>query len=255
MTQTIILMFGLLIFWHTLLPLQRSVRPQAELVHRFENGAGDDATIEATLDLAERIRQSGDMAAIRLCTKDPLPLALFTNAISPTLMVARTLTGSASILTPEQIFYLRSEDCLSSNDLAGAGELWFIPKGAALPPSIESVKYCQVQYEPSVADSTIKRKRNYRAALHQLLGKLRANPEAVGVIMGNYYDRPSPRLKRNLVEAQRYLEQNGLPKTRYFVRLHIWTGNYPGDEATEPVYPNMFLVQLTVGCNQKRFSF
>ena len=224
MCKVMALLIGLVILPHNLQqPIQDGALPRAELIHRFEHGAGDDAVMEATIDLANRIKESGDKVAIRLCSKDPLPLAMFTNAISPTLMVAKNL-GHVPHLTPDNILYLRAEDCMGPNPLIAAGELWVIPKGANLPSSVESLKYCQLQIKNVASESTIKNSRGYRTVLQKLSRNLRDNPKLAAIIIGNYFRTPRPDLRRNLLNAEKMFERDGTPPNQNFIRLQILDG-------------------------------
>jgi hypothetical protein len=83
------------------------------------------------------------------------------------------------------ISLLRSEGCLSHNPAIAVTEFWAIPKGATPPPSVESIRSSQAQLEVVRTEDTIKSAKGYRAALQQLAAKLRAKPEAAGVIVGN----------------------------------------------------------------------
>jgi len=145
--------------------------------------------------------------------------------------------------TPERVLFLRSEDCLGSNRAIAATEFWIIPKGAALPSSVESIKSSQVQIDSLGTQRLTENARAYKAALQKLPTKLRAKPEAVGVVIGYYYNQPSLAMKRRLAEARKMLEQSGLPRDRYFVRLAAWTGEQAVDPPDpEPKYPSVFVI-------------
>jgi hypothetical protein len=249
MWKAMAMMLGLMLLSSNLQPpTQEKISPRAELVHRFEYGAGDDSIMEATLDLASRIKEHGSRVAVRLCSKDPLPLALFTNAISPTLVVAKNL-GFVHNLTTQDILYLRSEDCMSSNPLASAGELWVIPRGASLPSSVESVKYCQLLINNVASAASIKSSQDYRAKLKELASKLSDNPRLILIVIGNYYENPRPILKQNLYQARKFFQQSGLPKSQYFVRLQLWTGSYSGNPSEPELrYPNIFVAEILNDC-------
>ena len=80
-------------------------------------------------------------------------------------------------------------------------------------------------------------------ALQKLSARLRANPDAVGIVLGYYYKQPSRLMKLRLHEVQRTLKAAGLSEDRYSVRLAPWTGEY-GDDDPEPRYPSLFVVEV-----------
>jgi hypothetical protein len=87
--------------------------------------------------------------------------------------------------------------------------------------------------------------RSYQAALQKLSAKLRANPGAVGVVVGYYYKQPSLMMKRRLRGVQKMLERSGLSPERYFVRLAPWTGEQAIDPSDpEPKYPRLFVMEI-----------
>jgi hypothetical protein len=237
-------MLGLLLSSSASLPRQASVRPEAKLVHRYENRCGYSCAQELAIDLGGVYgKNPNDTVAVRLCSKEPLPVALSTSAAAYGYVIS-ILEGSYGY-TPERVLFLRSEDCLGSNRAITATEFWVIPKGAALPSSAESMKSNQVRIDPLGMEGLIGSARTYRAALKKLPTRLRGNPEAVGVVVGYYYKQPSLVMKRRLREVRKMLEQSGLPQDRYFVRLAPWTGEQAFDPPDpEPQYPSVFIIEI-----------
>jgi len=240
------LMSGLVLSSGVLFSRQESVRPTAKLVHRYERACGYSCTQELAIDLGGvHANKPDDMIAVRFCSKESLPLALSTSAAAYGYVIS--LLTEIYKYTPERILFLRSEDCLGSNTTVTAAEFWAVPNGAALPASVESLKSSQVQSEPvgTEAPST-KGTRNYRTAARELTAKLRARPEAVGIVLGYYYRSPTPAMRRRLREVKALLEQSGLPQDRYRVRLMPWTGEHSVDPPEpEPKYPSLFIVEVT----------
>jgi len=75
--------------------------------------------------------------------------------------------------------------------------------------------------------------------------KLRAAPEAVGVVVGYYYKNPSLVMKRRLREVRKMLDESGLRQNRYFVRFVPWPGERSDDRPeAEPRYPSVFVVKV-----------
>jgi hypothetical protein len=50
-------------------------------------------------------------------------------------------------------------------------------------------------------------------------------------------------------ESERFLEQAGVPRQRFFVRLKPSASYDPGYPRPEPKFPVIFAVQITEACN------
>src|SRR2546423_15188817 len=87
MNKVLTVTLGLLVCFSTSLS-QESRRAEAKLVLRAYIG-GDFLHVieEAALDLKEYAAEPGDTAALRDCSKEPLPVALTTALASPFFMV------------------------------------------------------------------------------------------------------------------------------------------------------------------------
>jgi hypothetical protein len=243
MQETLSIILGLLVLLCPSLQSDQGRQTEAKLIHRFEGFSGDYGISEAVIDFAIYPHGSGDMAAVRLCSNQPLPLALFTAAANPFVVVERV----SDKFSPDHILFLRSEDCVGSHSEV-ATELWAIPVGSKPPSFVESVKSSEVRFRSIGAKKgpTAYGARNYKAAVKHLSLKLREKPETTGVIVGYYYKTPSNVMKRRIREVQRMLQQSGLPRDRYLVRLAPWTGEYGIDPPDpEPQYPNVFIVEIS----------
>lgn len=231
-----------------LLPRSRGVQSEAKLVHRCEEGcSGYDSIMERTLDLTQEGAVRAGTVAVRVCSKEPMPLALSIAAMNP-FKVAKWMNDVYNYPS-DRVVFLRSEDCLGSKSRVAATELWAVPKGAALPAFIESIRSSQAHLE-TVGTKTLSADgtRNYRLAVKALTKKVRAAPETIGVVVGYYFKRPSPQLKRRVSAARRILEQSGLPRDRYSVRLMPWPGERSIDPPEpEPEYPSIFIVEVASG--------
>lgn len=206
---------------------------------------------EIYIDIEGSARNPGDMVAMRICSKEPLSVALFTSVVSPLGIGQNFVRGVNGRLSfpADHVLILRSPDCPVTHAPYVPVEFWGVPKGAALPHSVESIKLCQVKIEAAGADETVKNLRGYRAALRALVARLRANPELVAVIRGEYYLRPSASIKRALKESERFLEQSGLPRERFFLRLKPSAYYDPAYPKAEPKFPDIIAVQITQGCS------
>ncbi len=241
--QGLAVLLGLLLCSATLLA-QDDTKTQAARVRRYERmGSGGDAIMEATVDLVHYTSQPID-AVVRVCSNEPMPLALSIAAMNP-FIVARALNQGYNF-SLERILFLRSEDCLGSDPAVAATELWAVPKGAALPPFVESIKSSHTHLEIlGTKDLLAAGTRNYRLAVRELTTKLRTAPEAMGVVVGYYYKNPSLMMRRRLREVRKMLEQSGLRQDRYFVRFIPWPGERSIDPPeAEPKYPSVFVVKV-----------
>src|ERR1044072_9496169 len=144
MRQALFLIIALLLF--SGVSLGQVAKPEAVQVRRYESGgSGFDEITEANYELTRRLDTSVDLAAVRVCSREPMPLALSIAAMNP-FAVARALNLGYNFAL-ERILLLRSQDCLGSKSAVAPTELWEIPKGAALPTFAESIKSSHAQLE------------------------------------------------------------------------------------------------------------
>src|SRR6266403_2160445 len=143
--KKIISIVGLLFISGALLVAQETVKPKAKLVRAAFTG-GDFLHVieEAAIDIKQYAGESEDSAAVRVCTKEPLPVALTTATANPFIMIEYLEHYGFS---RERILFLRAEDCLGKNPTIAVTEFWAVPKGATLPPSVQSIKSSQARFE------------------------------------------------------------------------------------------------------------
>lgn len=224
---------------------QDNAAATGRLFIRYERGAAPNRISEDVLTLTLSIRSEGRArVAIRVCSREPIPLALATANADPFLIADRVL-GYA--YPPERVVFLRSEDCLpSGNQSEPVTEIWALPDGSSLPPHVEALNSNQVRRLPLGNRPANRGVRDYKTALQRLIRDLRANPAAAGMVFGYFLERPSPALRRRLREAASILKRSGLPRDRYLVRPVAWN-----DEAStippdaEPQFPSVFIIQVT----------
>jgi hypothetical protein len=218
--------------------LQQGTQPV--LIKRYEKGY----SLHSLEDNAAYVVDSagrGGRVVVRVCSKERLPFALSMAAADP--FVISTILTVDYHLTPERILYVRSEDCLGPEPDVAATELWAIPDGASLPPSVESIRSSQVRSETIGTAATAEGTANYRAAVAELIKKLRVKPEAVGIVLGYYYRRPNTSMQRRLRDVRDLLEQSGLSQDRYRIRLMPWNSERSIDPPEpEPKYPSLFII-------------
>lgn len=223
--------------------LARSNAEAARLFIRYESSASraNEDVLTLTLSISRKDRAT---VAVRVCSKEPLPFALATAGADP-FRIADLLRGGYAY-SPEQVIFLRSEDCLSSKTPSTAAtEVWAIPEGAALPKHVEALKSNQIKLVSLGKELSNRGVRDYKTALQELIENLRANPTNVGIVFGYFLERPSSALQRRLHEVTQTFEQSGLPRDRYLVRPKAWNdevSTYPPD--SEPRYPSVFVVKV-----------
>jgi len=219
----------------------------ATLFKRYEDGAAPNRLNEDVLTLSlEQKSKDKTRIGVRVCSKEPMPVALMTANADPFYIVERLVDAYAYL--PERVVYLRSEDCLSSSQVEpSVTEVWMIPDGASFPAHVEAAAAGDVKRTALGKQEMNRGARDYRDATQKLIGELRQNPAATGVVFGYFLKRPSRLLEQRLREVTRTLNQSGLARDRYLVRATLWN-----DEASEtdkePTYPTLFLVEI------KRFS-
>jgi hypothetical protein len=224
---------------------QNNAEATARLFLRYEHGAAPlriaEDVLTLTLSISSKARAK---VAIRVCSREPIPFALATADADPFLLADRLVNAYAYL--PERVIFLRSEDCPSSRDSAGAvTEVWAIPQGATLPAHVEAFTSNQIRLTTLGKEQANRGVRDYKSALQKLIQDLRANPSSVGVIFGYFLERPSPALQRRLREVTRRLERSGIPRERYLVRSKAWddeVSTYPPD--SEPKYPTLFVIGI-----------
>lgn len=223
-------------------------QPVARLFIRYEEGVSYNRINETVVSLHHSM--SGEVRAaiaIRVCSQEPIAFALATAAADP-FLIADFLHGYG--YSSDRVIFLRSEDCMSTNQLVPATEIWVIPEGASLPSHSEAITSSQIRLSPLGRMSTSRGMRDYKAALSKLVQNLRTNPSSVGLVVGYFLKKPSPTLRQRMDDVTRALEQSGLPRERYLVRLTYWPDEfsvYPPDP--EPQYPNISVIELSKGSN------
>lgn len=218
---------------------QNGDSPNAKLVRTFYKGDFLHANNEAALDIKEYSTVLGDKVAVRICSREPMPLALAIASGRPFLL-ASTLSGYG--YSPNDILFLRYSKCPNFDPKIAITEYWSIPKGSKLPPAIEVLKSTQVKPEEYITQGD-----NKEAAFNDNLLKLARNLQQIqnsyGIVAGYYHKKPSYKLKQKLQKAQFFLSKQGIPSDRYFVRLLPWTGLIDAQDP-EPIYPA--LISITI---------
>lgn len=232
----------ILSFWTWPVLGQGDSRKLAHRIDRYEFGASHEEVKEAAYRLTGYIGERDDEVAVRVCSREPMPLALATAAANP-FDVAAVLVGGYAYST-KRIMFLRSEDCLSQSSMVPPTEIWAIPKGAPLPSHVQVIASDAIHSKSlGVPRASIMGHPDYRSAARRLVAELKRDPTAVGIVLGYYIDKPRPGMSRRLREVKRILERGRIEQNRFFIRLTPWNDYvslYPRD--VEPKYPSVFLI-------------
>jgi hypothetical protein len=224
----------------------KQVQIAPQLFKRYDRGAAPNRITEDVLTLSLSVKpEERTQVAIRVCSKESLPFALATAGADP-FYIADLLTNGYAYPV-ERVMFLRSEDCLFAKDRSEPiTEIWALRDAAQLPTHVEALKGDEVKLVSLGKRQTNRGVCDYRSAVTEMIGKLRLNPAAKGIVFGYFLERPSATLRRRLREVTSMLEQSGLSADRYLVRPMQWNdevSTYPPD--SEPQYPSISIVEVS----------
>jgi hypothetical protein len=243
---------------------QIGVQPEAKLIYRFEQRIEYPADYEVSTKAVQSLlkyvdaKNSNDRVAIRLCSNEPILRAFYMATGSPWEIWGHMVTGWLGDwhkTPPERTLVLRSTDCLGNDATVAPVELWALPNGVSPPPFVESMKFCQLNFDYIVANQLkgsrprLIRKREYETALRRLVAKLRTNPKALGLIWGQFLRERTPVMEQHLREVQSLMERYNIPQNRYVVRLSQFGGDFH-PSTPEPKYPDVDVVNLSRQCKR-----
>jgi hypothetical protein len=236
---------------------QEQGKSGAQLLDRCDGGnggcSGYDAMMEHTLNFGYYRDQPGTVAAIRVCSREPTPIA-FSIAATDVRSAARWLEDVYGF-TPDRIRFLRSEDCQIALPGTATTELWGVPSGAKLPSAVEVVEPCQYQTHVIGSGVVVKKKnydgdRNYKESVKQLVIRLREHPTETGLVLGYCFEKPRRSLQKRLEQIKLTMESSGIPQERYWIRMLFWNGGHElpvGD--SEPRFPEVFTAYIVEKCS------
>ena len=213
------------------------------LFKRYDRGGWQNGFIEDTLTLKIDVKPEQRFTiALRVCSKEPLPLALVTTDADP-FFVTEWLV-SAYGYSPERLVYLRSEDCLGKDPAKGVTEIWTMSQGASFPPHIERVPFTDAQRIPLGKKPAFNGVRDYREAVTALIKELQVNPAARGLVIGyhGYWGKLSPKLRRRLKQVTTMFERSGLSRDRYLVHVTGFNGE-SWESQPETQYPEVYIIK------------
>lgn len=193
--------------------------------------------------------------AIRICSRDPMPVALATASGLPMLVTAMLQEKGAST---SNMVYLRSEkNCNLNVEMRAVTEYWLTPNTIEFPEFVEarSVKNVanfqltnaglwigRTQFDGLSADSENLTPESYSLALKRLVEMLKADRSAVAVISIPYYPRSSSAEMNKRIEfTKNVVRENDLGNFRiYFKKYSI--GRKPNQSFDDPIYPDVVIV-------------
>ena len=214
---------------------------------------GDDllnTLYKLSLEVQGSFDPKEDNFAIRVCSNDPLPLALPLASGDPFLT---TIKLEKAGVPKARIYYLRqNKNCsLAANGYAPT-EYWLVPKGAQFPDHVEARSASNLLgYQFTHHDQLEKGDRHeideiqtltpksYAEVLEKVVALLKENKNAIAVIQVFYYTRsPSAELNKRVNETRRYLTSNGIAQYRIHTKRMNW-GPY---SSSPEKYPDIFVV-------------
>jgi hypothetical protein len=230
---------------------QPTAAPQARLLSAIGNEGGDllNMLYKVGLEVQAKFDPKEDTFAIRVCSNDPLPLALPTAAGAPFLT---TIKLEKLGIPKSRIYYLRQNTkCAIPANGYALTEYWLVPKGAELPEHVEARSAANLLGQQfthwggvetgdrlEVGETELLTPQSYAAILEKIVALLKENKNAIAVIQVRYYKRSSPELDKTLADTQNYLRNNGISPYRVHTKRIYWG---PSPSAPEK-YPNLFVV-------------
>ncbi len=245
----------LLIVWSTVV-VGQTEKDKPRLLSRLDPRGEDvlneidklELVVKSDFDLKE------DTIAVRVCSDDPLPVAL---SMAQGLPFVTTVKLEKLGIPKSRIYYLRqSRGCRVWPNNYALTEYWLIPRNAEFPEFDEAVEAsCLSGYQLTNGDSLTKEEwfeidtleqvtpQSYDLVLDKVLNQLKQNKSAVTIIRVPYYRlSPTAELKARLRHTLDYLKVNGIASHRVYVR-RIYDGSRPPFHGDEPKYPDIFVVR------------
>lgn len=191
--------------------------------------------------------------AIKLCSQLPFAKSFLTSIINPRRIVF-DLTHRPTIakISEDKITIVNSSKCTKKNVNRTVVELWWFKDKSPFIEKSESLKPCQIKYLMDKAKNDFKNDAEYRESL-KLLGKefrlASKNSEVAGEILGTYYRKVSPLLKKKLAFAKK-LFANEIRDGMITVSLHkITLPDGSIIKRKEPNFPSISALQILKDCS------
>lgn len=183
--------------------------------------------------------ESKGLLAIRICSKDPMPVALATASGRP-FWVTSMLEKKG--FSKARMIYLRQDkNCKLENDQEALTEFWSVPRDTELPEFAESRKAQDLSvYE--LAQSEELTPALYKSALDKLIDVLRKDRRATAIVHIPYYPKSvSLEMNKRISFTLKYLSDNGIGGYRIYVRKFS-LGARPDATFEDPIYPDISVI-------------
>jgi hypothetical protein len=236
-------------------PRSTTDTPKARILSAIGNEGGDllNMLYKIGLEVHGSFDPAADTFAIRVCSNEPLRIALPMAAGDPFLA---TIKLEKLGVPKSRIYYLRqNRNCAIPKNGYALTEYWWVPKGAEFPEHVETrsaanllgyqfTNWGQVEKDDRYeVDNDIEwlTPQSYAAILDKVVAQLKEHKNAITVLEVPYYTHASSaELKKRLAETQSYIRRNGIASYRLHTKRF-----YRGPVSHTPKkdqYPNIFVV-------------
>ena len=225
------------------------------MLSAFGPGGGDllNMLYKIGLELDYSVDREADTFAIRVCSNEPLRIALPLAAGDPFLATAKLEKLG---IPKSRIYYLRQRNCAISANGYARTEYWLVPKGAEFPVHVEARSAANLlgyqftnwgeversdgdRYEVDDKIENLTPK-SYTAVLDKVVALLKEHKNAVTVIeVRHYAHSSSAELRKRVAETQNYITRNGISPYRIYTKRLYWG---PKSVDQTDLYPNIFVV-------------
>lgn len=235
--------------------LGQTSKTQATLLGTFGPDDSDllNLLYKIGLILESTSNSSEEIFAVRVCSNDPMPVALAMGSGAPFLT---TLRMEKLGIPKSRMFYLRqNKGCRVMSNQSALTEYWLIPKDAEFPSFVEARRASNLLgYQLTNAGDLEKGDRSeigevkqltqqsYRFILDEVIDLLNKNKSAILIIRMPYYKRSMGyELYNRVVETQKYLKVNGIANHRVYLKK-LYQGVIVPAGIDAPKYPDLYIV-------------
>lgn len=228
---------------------------KATLLGSFDVNAEDllNEIDKAGMKVEKTFNSQSDILAVRVCSNEPLPIALALSAGAAFVTTSR-LQGFG--IPKSNMYYLRYNNCRVRSHNYGATEYWFVPKNAEFPAFVEARRVSHISgyemthagfvgtrepFDPRSAQSEKLNPELYEQTLQRISKLLKDNKGAVTIIiLPQYKLAPTAELNKRVGYTLNYLTQRGVARHRILIKK-IYPG-YVIESGNEPRYPDISVV-------------
>ena len=217
-------------------PCQESEAPVAFQSRTLQAGCDDCQQDPSEVFIDLRAGGPSGLAAFRVCTAEPLPVAIFVGR--QPWRLALWMVDWYPDVSANRILILRSTRCERA-DIRSQVETWGVPPGALLPSFEEGIRLSQLRVEDAWAERS-RSKTTFKLVLAEAAKAVSSSASSYLVVRGYFWRRQSAAMRANLAVARRFIEGQGID--RGHVRLMPSLNAYWGKGST--TYPDVYVVHL-----------